>query len=182
MNPILILILTLVGVACEGEAPVLSTNPYSSSEESSPASFDYSKGARVGVDNLLSALDSCTEKGKFYDRALINSLPDDATVTQFSAACTSLVLAKIDCSKDGVISHNEAKSKNESFNTNVKDNIQGLTLGGYEVDQCLICLKDSEEDLCQVGNDEKKPPPVDIIRVHFVDKIGKTEATTILLK
>ena len=36
----------------------------------------------MGSVNLLSAMDSCTEKGKFYDRAVVESLAEDATETQ----------------------------------------------------------------------------------------------------
>lgn len=185
MNLILILLITLVLGSCEGEAPVLGTNPYSSNGDNSaggsPSSFDYGKGARFGPDNLLSAMDSCTEKGKFFDRVLVDSLPDEATESQYSAGCTSLTLAKIDCTKEGVISHTEAKSKDESFTKKVKDNIQGLTLGGFEVDQCLICLKGSEEDLCQTGTDERKPPPIDIISIYFVNSLEKTQSIPTLL-
>ena len=178
---IFLILVSLLG--CDDESPQLMKNPYSPEGEdtSGGSAFEYTKGARVGSANLLSAMDTCTGKGKFFDRAVVESLAEDATETQYSAACTDLALVKVKCTVDDILAHTKSKSKDESLNEKVENNIESIMAADYEIDQCLACPKGSEEEKCLIGTDNPAPPSLDIIRVFFVDKIGKTQNITTLL-
>ncbi len=100
-------------------------------EVTSGTAFNYG-GANIGDEDDKANVTKCHGDGKVYDR-----FGDEG------GACSSLPLAKLDCTKAGIKAV-LSDSQKKSFN----DKLSG-SFAGWELDQCGDCPEDSDEKLCK---------------------------------
>lgn len=131
----------------------------SDDEELAKSSFDFG-GAEIGDKEVVEAVKSCHEKGRFYDR-----FDEDEALGK----CTTLELAQVSCTAKDLRKLLSTKQK-EQFNAALKDSYED-----WEIDQCLDCEKGADEDFCMNNSGKEQVG----IKVFFVkdenDQIsGKT--------
>lgn len=118
----------------EQEEPEEEVNEAPESNE--PDKFDCG-GDRI-QESAYPDVSSCHEKGRFYDRS------DDG------GSCTKVKLAKIDCTEKGL-----KKKMTDEQKDDFDDALDGA-LEGYEVDQCIDCPPDGDEEFCEIGGKYKQ--------------------------
>lgn len=121
-------------------------------EDEKESAFNFG-GAEIGEKEIVDAVKKCLDSEKFYNRFD----EDDAL-----GKCTKLSLAKVDCDKKGlkkVLSDKQV----EQFQTALSGDYSG-----WEMDQCLDCEADADEDLCMNSSGKEQVGT----KVFFVKESG----------
>ncbi len=119
-------------------------------EVSSGTAFNYG-GANIGDEEDKANVTKCHEEGKVYDRFL-----------EAGATCSSLPLAKLDCTKSGI-----KAVLSDSQKASFEEKMSG-SFDGWELDQCGDCPEDSDNALCKSTTGGKQTGT----KVFFVTEEG----------
>lgn len=122
-------------------------------EEEEPAGAFNFGGAEIGEKEIIDAVKKCLESENFYNRF------DEKDAL---GKCTKLSLAKVDCDKKGLKKVLSEKQL-EQFQTALDGDYSG-----WEIDQCLDCEKDADEDLCKNSSSKEQVGT----KVFFVKEEG----------
>lgn len=154
--------------APEEPAGLQQTSTSTTKKEEKPADktdqvkFNFG-GAAVGDDSTKSAVKECVDKGNFYERR-----------TDQTVGCTTMKLAKIDCTDEGVKAAMTKVVRDIWVSKFECDPTATGCLKGFMVDQCLDCPTWDANDTCRSfaevgkGNEQKKPGFI----IHLVKESG----------
>lgn len=135
-------------------------------DKTDQAKFNFG-GAAVGDDTTKSAVKECVDKGNFYERR-----------TDQTVGCTTMKLAKIDCTDEGVKSAMTKVVRDIWVSKFECDPTATGCLKGFLVDQCLDCPTWDANDTCRdfaapgKGNEQKKAGFI----IHLVKETGNVLA------
>jgi hypothetical protein len=131
-------------------------------DKTDQAKFNFG-GAAVGDETTKSAVKECVDKGNFYERR-----------TDQTVGCTTMKLAKIDCTDEGVKSAMSKVVRDIWVSKFECDPTATGCLKGFLVDQCLDCptwdANETCKDFAEVGkgNEQKKAGFI----IHLVKESG----------
>ncbi len=129
-------------------------------DKADQATFNFG-GAQVADSATKSAVKECVDKGLFYER-----------LTTKTVGCTTMKLAKVNCTDDGVKASMSTVLR-QAYENLFKADGEG-SLKGFLVDQCLDCPTWDANETCRElaeptkGNEQKKPGFI----IHLLKESG----------